>query len=168
MKKALAGVLAVAFIGCMAGAAVAQVPYVQVYFDAALTETQSPCMNQPGGSGPPVDLHVVYINWNMNISEVEFSISYPPSLIWLGDNRVDPDTQEILGSTPVGVAVATATAARSTDSRRWKCFVRSCCGAIVTAPRDRNRSSWAVTRPLARSSRRQSGEKISRSSSESV
>jgi hypothetical protein len=75
MKKALAGVLAVAFTGCMAGAAVAQVPYVQVYFDAALTETQSPCQNQPGGSGPPVDLHVVYINWNMNISEVEFSIS---------------------------------------------------------------------------------------------
>jgi hypothetical protein len=109
MKKALAGVLAVAFVGCiMAGAAVAQVPYVQVYFDAAFTETQSACQNQPGGSGPPVELHVVYINWNMNMAEVEFSISYPASLIYLGDNLVDPDTQAKIGDTPSGIAVATA------------------------------------------------------------
>jgi hypothetical protein len=108
MKKALAGVLAVTLAGCMAGAAVAQVPYVQVYFDDALNETQSPCMNQPGGSGPPVALHVVYVNWNMNMAEVEFSIAYPPALIWIADQLTDPDTQASLGSSPGGVAIATA------------------------------------------------------------
>lgn len=107
MKKALAGVLAVALAGCMAGAAVAQVPYVQVYFDAALTQAQSPCQPQTGN---PVDLHVVYVNWNMEMSEVEFSIAYPPSLIWVGDQLTDPGTQAALGTSPApgGIAIATA------------------------------------------------------------
>lgn len=108
MKKALAGVLAVALAGCMAGAAIAQVPYVQVYFDPALTQTQSSCPGTPPFTPPPVELHVVYVNWNMNMAEVEFSISYPASLLWVGDNRVDPDTQEKLGDSPTGIAIATA------------------------------------------------------------
>jgi hypothetical protein len=108
MKKALAGVLAVAFAGCMAGAAVAQVPYVQVYFDPALTQTQASCPGTPPFTPPPVELHVVYINWNMNISEVEFSISYPPALLWVGDSLVDPDTQAFIGQSPTGIAIATA------------------------------------------------------------
>jgi hypothetical protein len=105
MKKALAGVLAVAVLGCMAGAAIAQVPYVQVYFDEALQQAQTSCGTQ---GGPPVQLHVVYVNWNMQMSEVEFSISYPPSLIWVGDLLTDPDTQASLGTSPGGIAIATA------------------------------------------------------------
>lgn len=108
MKKALAGVLAVAFVGCMAGAAFAQVPYVQVYFDAALTETHASCPGTPPFTPPPVELHVVYINWNMNMAEVEFSIAYPPSLVWVGDALVDEDVQVKLGDSPTGVAIATA------------------------------------------------------------
>jgi hypothetical protein len=108
MKKALAGVLAVAFAGCMAGAAIAQVPYVQVYFDPALQQTQANCPGTPPFSGPPVELHVVYINWNMQMAEVEFSISYPPSLVYIGDNLVDPDTQAKIGNSDGGIAVATA------------------------------------------------------------
>jgi hypothetical protein len=108
MKKALAGVLAVTLAGCMAGAAVAQVPYVQVYFDPALTQTQASCPGTPPFTPPPVELHVVYVNWNMNMAEVEFSISYPPALFWIGDSLVDPDTQTSLGTSPLGVAIATA------------------------------------------------------------
>jgi hypothetical protein len=104
MKKALAGVLAVALAGCMAGAAVAQVPNIQVYFDTALNETQSPC----GLQGSTQDLHVVMNNWNMNVSGVDFSISYPPQLIWLADQLVDSDTQQLIGASPTGVAIATA------------------------------------------------------------
>lgn len=108
MKKALAGVLAVAFAGCLAGAAVAQVPYVQVYFDPALTQAQASCPGTPPFAGPPVELHVVYVNWNMELSEVEFSINYPPSLVWLADIQTDPGTQAVIGASPGGIAIATA------------------------------------------------------------
>jgi hypothetical protein len=108
MKKALAGVLAVALAGVMAGSAIAQVPNVQVYFDLAHTQTQASC---PGGapfSGPPVELYVVMNNWNMNITGVDFSISYPPALQWLGDNLPDPLTQVSIGNSPTGIAIAYA------------------------------------------------------------
>lgn len=108
MKKALAGVLAVAMVGVLAGSAMAQVPNVQVYFDPAHTQTQTTC---PGGApfaGPPVELYVVANNWNMNITGIDFSISYPPSLVWVADNLPDPLTQVAVGQSPTGVAVAYA------------------------------------------------------------
>lgn len=108
MKKALAGVLAVALAGVLAGSAMAQVPNVQVYFDPAHTQTQTTC---PGGApfaGPPVELYVVANNWNMNITGIDFSISYPPSLVWIADNLPDPLTQVAIGQSPTGVAVAYA------------------------------------------------------------
>jgi len=108
MKKALAGVLAVALAGVMAGSAIAQVPNVQVYFDANHTQTQTNC---PGGapfSGPPVELYVVMNNWNFNIQGVDFSISYPPALQWLGDILPDPDTSIMVGNSPTGIAIAYA------------------------------------------------------------
>lgn len=108
MKKALAGVLAVALAGVMAGSAIAQVPNVQVYFDPNYTQTQSDC---PGGapfSGPPVELYVVMNNWNMNVTGVDFSISYPPALQWLADNLPDLDTTIEVGDSPTGIAIAYA------------------------------------------------------------
>lgn len=108
MKKALAGVLAVAMAGVFAGSAMAQVPNVQVYFDPAHTQTQTNC---PGGTpfaGPPVNVYVVANNWNMTISGIDFSISYPPSLVWVGDHLTDPSTQVSIGQSPTGIAIATA------------------------------------------------------------
>lgn len=108
MKKALAGVLAVAMVGVLAGSAMAQVPNVQVYFDPAHTQTQTTC---PGGApfaGPPVNLYVVANNWNMNITGIDFSISYPASLVWISDQLPDPDTQVAIGQSPTGVAIAYA------------------------------------------------------------
>ena len=72
MKKALAGVLAVALAGVMAGSAIAQVPNVQVYFNPAHTETQAFCPES--GPGTVSTLYVVMNNWNMNVTGVDFSI----------------------------------------------------------------------------------------------
>ena len=108
MKKALAGVLAVAMVGVLTGSAMAQVPNVQVSFDPAHTQTQTSC---PGGTpfaGPPVNLYVVANNWNMNITGIDFSISYPSSLVWVGDQLTDPSTQASIGQSPTGIAIAYA------------------------------------------------------------
>lgn len=104
MNKALAGVLAVALVGVIAGSAMAQVPNIQVYFDPAHTQTQRNC-GQPGS----VDsLFVVMNNWNMNVTGVDFSISYPSVTIWIGDNLPDPSTQTRIGTSPTGIAIAYA------------------------------------------------------------
>jgi hypothetical protein len=104
MKRALAGVLAVVMTGVLAGSAMAQVPNIQVYFDPAFTQTQTTCGNQ----GSPQTLYVVMNNWNMNVTGVDFSINYGPSLIWLSDNLPDPSTQNSIGQSPTGIAIAYA------------------------------------------------------------
>lgn len=107
MRKALAGVLAVALAGVMAGSATAQVPNVQVYFDPAFTQTQTQC----GQSGTLMDLYVVMNNWNMNITGEDFSIDYPPSMVWLFDSLPDPLTTISIGNSPTsagGIAIAYA------------------------------------------------------------
>jgi len=105
MKKALAGVLAVAVVGVLAGSAMAQVPNIQVYFDPAHTQTQATC----GEAGTPVTLYVVMNNWNMNVAGVDFSISYPaPALTWLFDQLPDPLTSTSIGNSPTGIAIAYA------------------------------------------------------------
>jgi len=108
MRKALAGVLAVALIGVIAGSAMAQVPNVQVYFNSAITQTQTQCPGTPPFSGPPVSLYVVMNNWNFTVTGVDFSISYPPALVWVADQLPDPTTQVALGASPTGIAIAYA------------------------------------------------------------
>jgi len=108
MKKALAGVLAVALVGVMAGSAMAQVPNVQVYFDPNYTQTQAQCPGTPPFLGLPVELHVVMNIWNMNVTGVDFSISYPPALMWLNDTLPDPLTMVSIGDSPGGIAIAYA------------------------------------------------------------
>lgn len=107
MKKALAGVLAVALAGVMAGSAIAQVPNVQVYFDPAFTQTQTDCPGGPPGSVVS-DWYVVMNNWNMNVTGVDFSIAYPPQVFWLSDNLPDPLTMASIGQSPTGIAIAWA------------------------------------------------------------
>jgi hypothetical protein len=91
----------------MAGSAIAQVPNVQVYFDPAFTETQADCPVGPPGTVVST-LYVVMNNWNMNVTGVDFSISYPASLTWLGDTLPDPLTSLAVGNSPTGVAIAWA------------------------------------------------------------
>ncbi|HET6348067.1 MAG TPA: hypothetical protein VFH88_03195 [Candidatus Krumholzibacteria bacterium] len=104
MRKALAGVLAVALIGVLAGSAMAQVPNIQVYFDAAATQTQTDC----GTANTVANLYVVMNNWNFSITGVDFTIEYPSVLTWLGDNLPDPLTQVAIGNSPTGIAIAYA------------------------------------------------------------
>jgi hypothetical protein len=102
MKKALAGVLAVALVGIIAVSANAQVPFVQVFFDPWYSQTQSNCMPP----GTPASLYVVLENWNMFVIGVDFTIMYPPALFWTGDNLPSPSTMAALGNSPTGIAIA--------------------------------------------------------------
>lgn len=104
MKKALAGVLAVALVGVIAGSAMAQVPNIQVYFDPGHSQAQATC----GPAGTPTTLYVVMNNWNMNVTGVDFSINYSSGLIWAADNLPDPLTQTSIGASPTGIAIAYA------------------------------------------------------------
>lgn len=104
MKKALLSVLAVALIGVFARSAMAQVPNIQVYFDARHTQTQTTC----GQSGTVSTLYVVMNNWNMNVSGVDFSIDYGSALVWLADVLPDPSTSASIGQSPSGIAIAYA------------------------------------------------------------
>jgi hypothetical protein len=82
MKKVLAVVIAVAFISIGAVSSDAQVPNVQIYFDANLTQTQGLCQ----GIGIPQTLYVVYQNFNAAISTTEFGIDWGVNgaALWFG------------------------------------------------------------------------------------
>lgn len=79
MKRALAGVLAIAFVGLMAAGATAQVPFFQVYFDddsnGSYGETQMLC----GPVNGMQNLYLVAHNWNMFVSAVDYQVSLPVS-----------------------------------------------------------------------------------------
>jgi hypothetical protein len=98
MKKVLAVVLAVAFLSISAVGAFAQIPFVQWYFDANLTQTSADCSGQPAQFG-----YVVAVNFNVFLSSVEYQISYPPSMLWVADLSVNTNQLNI-GSTPLSVA----------------------------------------------------------------
>ena len=104
MKKALVAVLGIALLCVFACFAMAQVPNVQVYFDAAHTQTQTQC----GPSGNLTTLYVVMNNWNMNVVGVDFSVNYPPSLIWVADVLPNPSSSTSVGQSPTGIAITYA------------------------------------------------------------
>jgi hypothetical protein len=105
MKKALAGVLAVALAGVIAVSANAQVPNVQVYFDPYYNHTQSDCMPP----NTPATLYVVANNFNMFVLGVDFMIHYPTVLSWLGDVLPVPfPGSTSLGNSPTGIGVTWA------------------------------------------------------------
>lgn len=104
MKKALAGVLAVALVGVLAGSAMAQVPNIQVYFDPGHSQTQRTC----GVASSLDSVYVVANNWNMNVTGIDLSIQFPPAMIFLADNLPDPSTSTKIGFSPTGVAIAYA------------------------------------------------------------
>jgi hypothetical protein len=106
MKKALAVVLAMLLIGVCTGGALAQVPFIQVYFDADYNDTQSPCKN-PGDSST---LYVAALNINDLISAIDWKIQFPPALLYTGEDVTeDPegDPGDItIGNSQAGIAVA--------------------------------------------------------------
>jgi hypothetical protein len=103
MKKALAVVLALVCIGFCTDGAQAQVPFMQVYFDADYNDTQSQCL-LPGTLS---SLYLAALNLNMFYSALDFKISFPPALMWIGDSpNVDPINDLVIGNSPAGMAIA--------------------------------------------------------------
>jgi hypothetical protein len=97
MKKLLAATMVLA-IGLGLGAdALAQTPFVGVFFDEPLTRMDKNC---PNGGG--VDsAFVVARNFNAFIMGLEYSINYGPTVTWLSDYGYPPVT---IGSTPTGIS----------------------------------------------------------------
>lgn len=110
MKKALAGVLVASLVGLMAVAATAQVPNIQIYFNGnpafnSFNGTQEDCKSP----NTLQDLYVVLNNWNMFVQAVDFSIDFPPALLYAGETP--PVNTITIGTSPAnggagGVAIA--------------------------------------------------------------
>jgi hypothetical protein len=104
MKKALAVVLAMLLIGVCTGGALAQVPFIQVYFDADYNDTQSPCL-PPGSSS---SLYVAALNFNDLVSAVDYKVQFPPALMYIGENVNAGGGDPVIGNSEIGIAIAWA------------------------------------------------------------
>lgn len=105
MKKTLVVVVAIA-IGLFASVSSAQTPHVVVYFDNTMTQQQACCPADPPGTVLQ-ELYVVANNFNNWISGIEYMISYPPSLMFLGDFVDDgPGGNQLkIGQSTTGIGV---------------------------------------------------------------
>lgn len=102
MKKVLAVVLAAAFLGIGAMSADAQVPNVQVYFDDLLQQTSKDC--PPGVPGTVLDVcYVVANNFGIFMIGLEYQITYPPVMAFIGDNPTNGALE--LGNSAAGHAL---------------------------------------------------------------
>jgi len=99
MKKALAVVLATVLVGVCTGAALAQVRFVQVYFDADYNDTQSQC--QPVGTES--SLYVAGLNLNMLVSAIDWKVQFPPALLYIGELT---GGDLVIGDSQVGIAIS--------------------------------------------------------------
>ena len=103
MKKVLAVVLAAAFISITAIGAMAQpVPNVQFYFDRNMTMTAMDC---PGTSADIQSGYIVAVNFNMFFTAVEYSVPYPPSMLYLADVSVNANQLNV-GNSADGISSA--------------------------------------------------------------
>lgn len=102
MKKALAVMLATVLIGVCTNAALAQVKFIQVYFDADYNDTQTNC----GLPGSTVSLYVAALNLNMNVQAVDYRLQIPPSLMYVGENVNAGPGDPVIGNSEIGIAIA--------------------------------------------------------------
>ncbi len=107
MKRALAGVLAIAFVGLTAAGAYAQVPFFQLFFDdnsnGSYGETQAFC----GDAAEAQPLYLVLQNANAFVAAVDYQIAFPPALLFLNDSYPDvPGGYLNLGTSPTGNAIS--------------------------------------------------------------
>ena len=97
MRKVLLVVFTVA-IG-LGGVANAQIPHVAVYFDPGLQYQQGDCPTDLPGTVAQT-LYVVANNFGIWMNAIEYSIAYPPQLMWLGDIDESDVGKLSLGSSP--------------------------------------------------------------------
>ena len=80
----------------------AQVPYVQVFWDAGFSQAHANCPGAPIGSVLDT-VHVAAINFNCRIQAAEFMVNLPTQLLLLGDIYYTPLH---IGSSTTGVALS--------------------------------------------------------------
>jgi len=102
MKKALAVMVAMVLIGVCTDAALSQVKFVQVYFDADYNDTQSSC----GPPGTTASLYVAALNLNMNVQAIDYKLLIPPSLMYVGENVNAGPGDPVIGNSEIGIAIA--------------------------------------------------------------
>ena len=117
MKKILVVVFAVVV---MLGAAQvnAQVPYVQVYFDEFW---QVSVLESCPDATPVTVAQTVYVvahNFNMWMNGIEYMISYPTEMLWLGDS-IGPDRLSI-GNSPNPLLLKST---EGLETNKWGCLV---------------------------------------------
>jgi hypothetical protein len=107
MKRLILPVLMTATLLVYAPIVTAQLPRLQVYFDASFTETYANCPDSPPGTEIQ-ELYFVAHNFNAWLSAIEFRVLYPPQMMFLGDNLDDGQggLKLMLGTSPEGIAVA--------------------------------------------------------------
>lgn len=116
----------------------AQVPNLGVFFDTDYTVMAKDCPGAPAGTVLD-SCFVVANNVNAWVSAIEFGVTYPAGMAWLGESA---DSPLVLGSSPSGVAISYQIPANCFASYRvltvnfvWMCS--SCVGGredIVIGP----------------------------------
>ena len=81
----------------------AQHPRVRIYFDEGLNFTTANCPQAPIGTVTQ-ELYVVAENFDIWMNAIEYTISYPPQLIFLGDILEPGDLS--IGNSQTGIAIA--------------------------------------------------------------
>jgi hypothetical protein len=89
-------------IGVCTGGALAQVPFIQAYFDADYNDTQSPCKS----AGTESTLYVAALNLNDLVSAIDFKVLFPPALMWTGDLPNAGGGDPVIGNSLIGMAIA--------------------------------------------------------------
>jgi len=98
MKKVLAVVLAVAVVCVGAYSADAQVPLAKAVFDGDFGTDSKDC------PGPGLDqLTIIVSNFNSWLGSIQFGVSFPPSLSYIGEAPL-PNANLVLGTSDVTVA----------------------------------------------------------------
>jgi hypothetical protein len=99
----LRSAIALALITAFCVPASAQVPSVKVYTDNQLIDPEYHC----GAPNSIAELFVVARNVDFQMSAIDFSVQFPPSMIWLGD--FVPEGAVVIGNSRDGIAIAWGT-----------------------------------------------------------
>ena len=100
MCKPVAMVLALLLITSSFTILSAQTPFVAVYFDEKIQVETATCPIAPPGTVVQ-RLYVAALNFNAMINAIEFQITFPPELQYIGENYLMPTLTN--GTTPAGL-----------------------------------------------------------------